>query len=35
MPHGFGALAGGGLAWCEGDEVVALAGSGTSSRSRR
>ena len=28
MPTGFGALAGGGLAWCDGDEVVALAGLG-------
>jgi fumarylacetoacetase len=28
MPSGFGALAGGGLAWCEGDEVVALDGLG-------
>jgi fumarylacetoacetase len=28
MPHGFGALAAGGLAWCEGDEVVALGGLG-------
>src|SRR5262245_23598045 len=26
MPNGFGALAGGGLAWCDGDEVVSLAG---------
>jgi fumarylacetoacetase len=28
MPTGFGALAAGGLAWCEGDEVVALDGLG-------
>jgi fumarylacetoacetase len=28
MPDGFGALAAGGLAWCEGDEVVALGGLG-------
>jgi fumarylacetoacetase len=24
MPHGFGALAGGGLAWCDGEDVVSL-----------
>src|SRR6187200_2365353 len=28
MPTGFGALATGGLAWCDGDEVVALDGLG-------
>ena len=28
MPTGFGALAAGGLAWCDGDEVVALDGLG-------
>ena len=28
MPHGFGALAAGGLAWCEGGEAVSLSGLG-------